>query len=91
MSLWNKVTSWRGNHVADVAPSHASEPAVIRALDTAKTSWYHFVVVVVAGMGFFCDAYDLFWYGTVPSPGGGHCRSSMALTFTPVARPPPPP
>nr|AAU84429.1 phosphate transporter 5 [Oryza sativa Japonica Group] len=33
---------------------------VLDALDTAKTQWYHFTAVVIAGMGFFTDAYDLF-------------------------------
>ncbi|KAI9108988.1 hypothetical protein K1719_019943 [Acacia pycnantha] len=33
---------------------------VLNSLDTAKTQWYHFTAVVVAGMGFFTDAYDLF-------------------------------
>ncbi|PIA36447.1 hypothetical protein AQUCO_03400373v1 [Aquilegia coerulea] len=33
---------------------------VLNALDTVKTSYYHFTAVVIAGMGFFTDAYDLF-------------------------------
>ncbi|KAB1219235.1 putative inorganic phosphate transporter 1-5 [Morella rubra] len=33
---------------------------VLDALDTAKTQWYHFTAIVIAGMGFFTDAYDLF-------------------------------
>jgi hypothetical protein len=33
---------------------------VLSALDAAKTQWYHFTAVVIAGMGFFTDAYDLF-------------------------------
>ncbi|CAL4912605.1 unnamed protein product [Urochloa decumbens] len=33
---------------------------VLTALDAAKTQWYHFTAIVVAGMGFFTDAYDLF-------------------------------
>jgi PHS family inorganic phosphate transporter-like MFS transporter len=33
---------------------------VLSALDGAKTQWYHFRAIVVAGMGFFTDAYDLF-------------------------------
>ncbi|KAL5701938.1 Inorganic phosphate transporter 1-4 [Ranunculus cassubicifolius] len=33
---------------------------VLNALDVAKTKWYHFTAVVIAGMGFFTDAYDLF-------------------------------
>ncbi|KAF8038256.1 hypothetical protein BT93_B0952 [Corymbia citriodora subsp. variegata] len=33
---------------------------VLDALDVAKTQWYHFTAIVIAGMGFFTDAYDLF-------------------------------
>ncbi|KAL6646599.1 hypothetical protein ACP70R_015676 [Stipagrostis hirtigluma subsp. patula] len=38
----------------------AGELQVLSALDAAKTQWYHFTAIVVAGMGFFTDAYDLF-------------------------------
>ncbi|KAG6384354.1 hypothetical protein SASPL_155831 [Salvia splendens] len=31
---------------------------VLNALDVAKTQLYHFTAIVVAGMGFFTDAYD---------------------------------
>ncbi|OIW05384.1 hypothetical protein TanjilG_28849 [Lupinus angustifolius] len=34
--------------------------SVLTALDVAKTQWYHFTAIIVAGMGFFTDAYDLF-------------------------------
>ncbi|KAL3506124.1 hypothetical protein ACH5RR_031506 [Cinchona calisaya] len=33
---------------------------VLNALDVAKTQLYHFTAIIVAGMGFFTDAYDLF-------------------------------
>lgn len=33
---------------------------VLTALDTAKTQWYHFKAIIIAGMGLFTDAYDLF-------------------------------
>lgn len=33
---------------------------VLSALDTAKVQYYHFRAIVVAGMGLFADAYDLF-------------------------------
>ncbi|XP_028796163.1 probable inorganic phosphate transporter 1-3 [Neltuma alba] len=33
---------------------------VLSALDNAKTQNYHFMAIVIAGMGFFTDAYDLF-------------------------------
>ncbi|XP_054799146.1 probable inorganic phosphate transporter 1-7 [Prosopis cineraria] len=38
----------------------AGDQNVLNALDAAKTQWYHFTAIVVAGMGFFTDAYDLF-------------------------------
>ncbi|KAK1418872.1 hypothetical protein QVD17_28020 [Tagetes erecta] len=33
---------------------------VLSVLDSAKTQMYHFTAIVIAGMGFFTDAYDLF-------------------------------
>ncbi|XP_010034136.2 low affinity inorganic phosphate transporter 8 [Eucalyptus grandis] len=37
-----------------------SSRAVFSELDNAKTQLYHFKAIVIAGMGFFTDAYDLF-------------------------------
>ncbi|CAI0546339.1 unnamed protein product [Linum tenue] len=34
--------------------------AVLTALDNARTQWYHVKAIIIAGMGFFTDAYDLF-------------------------------
>ncbi|KAI9096720.1 hypothetical protein K1719_025899 [Acacia pycnantha] len=39
--------------------------AVLESLDSARTQWYHVTTVVIAGMGFFTDAYDLFCITTV--------------------------
>nr|GMD62870.1 probable inorganic phosphate transporter 1-3 [Ipomoea batatas] len=33
---------------------------VLNALDVAKTQLYHFTAIIIAGMGFFTDAYGLF-------------------------------
>ncbi|KAK6939184.1 Major facilitator, sugar transporter-like [Dillenia turbinata] len=33
---------------------------VLSALDAAKTQFYHFKAIIIAGMGLFTDAYDLF-------------------------------
>ncbi|XP_060199996.1 probable inorganic phosphate transporter 1-9 [Lycium barbarum] len=33
---------------------------VLTALDSAKTQYYHFKAIIIAGMGLFTDAYDLF-------------------------------
>lgn len=38
---------------------------VLTVLDKAKTQWYHFTAIIIAGMGFFTDAYDLFCISTV--------------------------
>ncbi|KAL3698005.1 hypothetical protein R1sor_012081 [Riccia sorocarpa] len=38
---------------------------VLSALDKAKTQGYHFKSIIIAGMGFFTDAYDLFSISTV--------------------------
>jgi len=39
--------------------------AVLEALDSARTQWYHVTAIVIAEMGFFTDAYDLFCISTV--------------------------
>ncbi|KAK4279070.1 hypothetical protein QN277_016827 [Acacia crassicarpa] len=33
---------------------------LLNDLDVAKTQWYHFTAIIIAGMGLFTDAYDLF-------------------------------
>ncbi|CAH8389975.1 unnamed protein product [Eruca vesicaria subsp. sativa] len=33
---------------------------VLSSLDAARTQWYHFKAIIIAGMGLFTDAYDLF-------------------------------
>ncbi|MFS7959923.1 putative major facilitator, sugar transporter, major facilitator superfamily [Helianthus anomalus] len=33
---------------------------VLSALDVAKTQYYHFKAIIIAGMGLFTDSYDLF-------------------------------
>ncbi|KAG6556765.1 hypothetical protein Mapa_001709 [Marchantia paleacea] len=38
---------------------------VLDSLDKAKTQSYHFKAVIISGMGFFTDAYDLFSISTV--------------------------
>ncbi|KAL6902364.1 hypothetical protein ACP4OV_005240 [Aristida adscensionis] len=43
-----------------MATAERRQLQVLGALDAAKTQWYHFTAIVVAGMGFFTDAYDLF-------------------------------
>ncbi|KAL2317560.1 hypothetical protein Fmac_031436 [Flemingia macrophylla] len=38
----------------------ATNQGVLSTLDKAKTQKYHYKAIVIAGMGFFTDAYDLF-------------------------------
>nr|GMD85835.1 probable inorganic phosphate transporter 1-9 [Ipomoea batatas] len=33
---------------------------VLAALDSARTQYYHYKAIIIAGMGLFTDAYDLF-------------------------------
>ncbi|KAH0922039.1 hypothetical protein HID58_022057 [Brassica napus] len=35
-------------------------PRVLSSLDAARIQWYHFKAIIIAGMGLFTDAYDLF-------------------------------
>ena len=42
-----------------------SKSEVLTALDVAKTQYYHFTAIIIAGMGFFTDAYDLFCISAV--------------------------
>jgi PHS family inorganic phosphate transporter-like MFS transporter len=49
----------------EMAAEGGSNLAVLDALDTARTQMYHMKAIVIAGMGFFTDAYDLFCISTV--------------------------
>ncbi|KAL6614812.1 hypothetical protein ACP70R_037082 [Stipagrostis hirtigluma subsp. patula] len=51
--------------MAGAAPAGGANLAVLDALDTARTQMYHMKAIVIAGMGFFTDAYDLFCISTV--------------------------
>ncbi|KAI3804297.1 hypothetical protein L1987_25730 [Smallanthus sonchifolius] len=56
----NEERTARGLDI-DVGVAMAREQLqVLSALDSAKTQLYHFTAIVIAGMGFFTDAYDLF-------------------------------
>jgi PHS family inorganic phosphate transporter-like MFS transporter len=46
-------------------PQPGGQIEVLNALDKAKTQWYHFTAIIISGMGFFTDAYDLFCITTV--------------------------
>ncbi|KAF7050811.1 hypothetical protein CFC21_059125 [Triticum aestivum] len=70
---------------------------VLSALDGAKTQLYHFRAIVVAGMGFFTDAYDLFcislvtkllgriYYADPSSPNPGSLPPNVAAAVNGVA------
>ncbi|KAG8073474.1 hypothetical protein GUJ93_ZPchr0006g44147 [Zizania palustris] len=70
---------------------------VLNALDAAKTQWYHFTAIVVAGMGFFTDAYDLFcislvtkllgriYYTDLSKPNPGTLPPNVAAAVNGVA------
>ncbi|XP_072985550.1 probable inorganic phosphate transporter 1-4 [Typha latifolia] len=70
---------------------------VLTALDVAKTQWYHFTAIVIAGMGFFTDAYDLFcislvtkllgriYYSVPGSPDPGVLPPNVAAAVNGVA------
>ncbi|KAJ1295414.1 hypothetical protein BS78_01G222000 [Paspalum vaginatum] len=60
---------------------------VLTTLDQAKTQWYHFMAIVIAGMGFFTDAYDLFCISLV-SKLLGRIYYTEPNSDTPGALPP---
>ena len=71
------------------SPTHAPPPSVAVAshadavnnifaqLDNHALSWFHIKTVIVAGMGFFCDSYDLFSISLVTQD---HSAASTTLT-----------
>uniref|UniRef100_A0A0D9VPM1 H(+)/Pi cotransporter n=1 Tax=Leersia perrieri TaxID=77586 RepID=A0A0D9VPM1_9ORYZ len=70
---------------------------VLSTLDHAKTQWYHFMAIVIAGMGFFTDAYDLFcialvtkligriYYTDLTSPNPGTLPPNVSAAVNGVA------
>ncbi|GJM84674.1 hypothetical protein PR202_ga00367 [Eleusine coracana subsp. coracana] len=70
---------------------------VLTTLDQAKTQWYHFMAIVIAGMGFFTDAYDLFcislvskllgrlYYSEPNSPNPGSLPPNVSAAVNGVA------
>ncbi|TVU24664.1 hypothetical protein EJB05_27113, partial [Eragrostis curvula] len=52
----------KGEQALTTTPKPMTRPQlrVLHALDMARTQLYHFRTVMIAGMGFFTDAYDLF-------------------------------
>ncbi|CAL0299680.1 unnamed protein product [Lupinus luteus] len=50
----------KGRYTRKLGGMGKEQLEVLNALDVAKTQWYHFTAIIIAGMGFFTDAYDLF-------------------------------
>ncbi|CAN8267736.1 unnamed protein product [Cochlearia groenlandica] len=40
--------------------ANEEQSSILKVLDVAKTKWYHITAVIITGMGFFTDSYDLF-------------------------------
>lgn len=56
------IHSRQKNEKKDMSSSNL---AVLNALDNATIQLYHVTAIIIAGMGFFTDAYDLFCISTV--------------------------
>lgn len=63
-----------------------SHPGVLKSLDAAKTQVYHFTAILIAGMGFFTDAYDLFVYATPLRCASGTHDLSLGSALAELAR-----
>uniref|UniRef100_A0A0D9W2H9 Major facilitator superfamily (MFS) profile domain-containing protein n=1 Tax=Leersia perrieri TaxID=77586 RepID=A0A0D9W2H9_9ORYZ len=63
------------------------QPQVLQALDMARTQLYHFMTIVIAGMGFFTDAYDLFFISLVADLLGHDPRGPPQVNKHPRPRP----
>ncbi|KAF9036152.1 phosphate transporter [Panaeolus papilionaceus] len=72
--------------------------AALAEVDNAKFSWFHAKVCIVAGVGFFTDAYDIFAiniastmlgyvYGAVPDTGKGKALNKQQDLGVKVATP----
>ncbi|RDY00890.1 putative inorganic phosphate transporter 1-7, partial [Mucuna pruriens] len=57
---WDIKSEAFGSEKESLVAMAKEEVEVLKALDEAKTQWYHFTAIIIAGMGFFTDAYDLF-------------------------------
>ncbi|CAL5038336.1 unnamed protein product [Urochloa decumbens] len=61
---------------------------VLTALDQARTQYYHFKAIVIAGMGLFTDSYDLFCIIPVMKLIGRVYYSPSPTSSTPGVTPP---
>ncbi|KAJ1298766.1 hypothetical protein BS78_01G479000 [Paspalum vaginatum] len=80
-----------------MATQEQQQLRVLATLDAAETQGYHFTAIVVAGMGFFTDAYDLFcislvtkllgriYYTDPTSPDPGTLPPNVAAAVNGVA------
>lgn len=53
------------NDYAHIADPNERRRLALAEIDKAPFGWYHVRAVVVAGIGFFTDAYDIFAIGLV--------------------------
>ncbi|CAO1945389.1 unnamed protein product [Urochloa humidicola] len=67
-------------------PNGGSNLAVLDALDSARTQMYHMKAIVIAGMGFFTDAYDLFCISTVSKLLGRLYYTDDNLNFSDASK-----
>ena len=54
----NKLSSTRGDDTGAILDERRR--AALAEVDNAEFSWWHVKIVLVAGVGFFTDAYDIF-------------------------------
>jgi PHS family inorganic phosphate transporter-like MFS transporter len=72
--------------------AHERRRRALAQVDSASLSWFHLRTVVVAGVGFFTDSYDIFainlavsmlgvvyWQGASPGPGKIPSSSDTAI------------
>uniref|UniRef100_A0A0D9Z254 H(+)/Pi cotransporter n=1 Tax=Oryza glumipatula TaxID=40148 RepID=A0A0D9Z254_9ORYZ len=95
---WQQLIGQKSAHIEGKKIIMAgSQLNVLVKLDQAKTQWYHFMAIVIAGMGFFTDAYDLFcialvtkllgrlYYTDITKPNPGTLPPNVSSAVTGVA------
>ena len=72
---------------ADAAAHAGAVNNIFSQLDNHSLSWFHIKTVIVAGMGFFCDSYDLFSISLVTKTLGRIYYPDETYTCYPQANP----
>jgi len=79
------VLSGSGSSGSDRPGTPSDSRQILNALDSARIQRFHFRTILVAGMGFFSDAYDLFVISLVLpilvalAPGGAIGKTELAF------------